>query len=493
MVALEPILKSKYPAKAHARRVAEYLKEQAHVGDAIIYLEAQKTKLIEDNDEPVPFRYLKFLFTCQLFFNPCVDTNQFFTRQRRPFFYLSGCLLPDACLTYSIPSDTLTLFIPPIDPDSVIWSGLPLSPEEALKLYEVDSVLPSTELNASLAHSASNLKSSPTIFAIPEQVSPHTTFLSFENTNFDILKKAIEDTRVVKDDYEVAMLKHANAISTLAHTAVLKAVKTAKNERELEAVFFSTCIKNGAREQAYHPIVAGGTNAATLHYQKNDGALQQENTLNLLLDAGGEYRCYCADITRTFPIGGEFTPESRAIYDIVFDMQLQCLYMLKTGVRWENVHEHAHKVAIKGLLKLGVLQGDEKEIFDKRVSVAFFPHGLGHYLGMDTHDTGGNPNYEDKDTMFRYLRVRGQLPAGAVITVEPGVSSDWPWMEIPEASRVLICLQVYFCRFIIEPFLKDPELSKYIDESVLDKYWSAGGVRIEGDLPYSIIFQLAGV
>src|SRR6266536_4721713 len=103
-------------------------------------------------------------------------------------------------------------------------------------------------------------------------------------------------------------------------------------------------------------------------------------------------------------------------------MQLECMKMLKKGGWWEDVHEHAHKVAIKGLLNLGVLKGGEGEIFEKRVSVAFFPHGLGHYLGMDTHDTGGNPDYGDRDTMFRYLRVRGKLPTGAVITVEPGVS-----------------------------------------------------------------------
>jgi len=93
--------------------------------------------------------------------------------------------------------------------------------------------------------------------------------------------------------------------------------------------------------------------------------------------------------------------------------------------------------------------------------VAFMPHGLGHYLGMDTHDTGGHANYEDPDQMFKYLRVRGEVPAGAVITVEPGI---------------------YFCNFILDPVLEDPELSKYIDREVLDRYWSVGGVRIEDDV-----------
>ena len=127
--------------------------------------------------------------------------------------------------------------------------------------------------------------------------------------------------------------------------------------------------------------------------------------------------------TRTFPISGKFTTESRAIYDIVLKMQEDCINMLVENAVWDNVHLHAHKIAIDGLLSLGILKGDKEEILKYRTSVAFLPHGLGHYLGMDTHDTGGHPNYEDKDTMFRYLRVRGKLPAGSIITVEPGVST----------------------------------------------------------------------
>lgn len=126
--------------------------------------------------------------------------------------------------------------------------------------------------------------------------------------------------------------------------------------------------------------------------------------------------------TRTFPISGKFSPESRAIYDIVLNMQLESIAMLKEGVLWDDVHTHAHRVAIEGLLSLGILKGGTvDEILKARTSVAFFPHGLGHYLGMDTHDTGGNPNYKDPDPMFKYLRIRGKLPAGSVVTVEPGV------------------------------------------------------------------------
>lgn len=104
-------------------------------------------------------------------------------------------------------------------------------------------------------------------------------------------------------------------------------------------------------------------------------------------------------------------------------MQQECIAVIKAGMHWEDAHVLAHKIAIDGLLALGILKGDKDEIFNARISQAFFPHGLGHYLGMDTHDTGGNHNRQDPDVIFQNLRLRGQVPAGGVVTVEPGVSS----------------------------------------------------------------------
>ena len=369
---------------------------------------------------------------------------------------MSGCNVPDCYLAYNIEKSHLTLFIPPIEPDSVIWSGLPLSPNEALKIYDVDDVRSSAEVNTYLAAKDSGARD---VWAIQEQASDHITFLNFEKKKLTLLKDAIEECRVTKDEYEIALIRKANSISTIAHTAVLKAAKTAKNERELEAVFIERCIANGAREQAYHPIVASGENGATLHYGKNADDLEGQS--NLLLDAGGEYNCYTSDITRTFPINGKFTEESQQIYHIVMKMQEGCIEMLKAGVLWDDVHAHAHEVAIEGLLNIGILKGNKVDIFKNRTSVAFFPHGLGHYLGMDTHDTGGHANYKDTDSMYKYLRVRGNLPAGSVITVEPGI---------------------YFCKFIIEPYLKDPVHKEFIDKEILDRYWYVGGVRIEDNI-----------
>ncbi|PSR75201.1 putative Xaa-Pro aminopeptidase [Coniella lustricola] len=432
MASYEETLKAKYPGKLHAKKVVEYIRTKIPDATGVIYVESKKAKLHEDCDQEEHFR------------------------QRRSFYYLTGCLLPDCHYTYDISTDKATLYIPAVDAESVIWSGLPLSPEEALQAYDVDDVRYTSDVNGTLTHLASSAK---TVFAVPGQVSDDITFLEFDDKNLSILKEAIDNSRAIKSPYEVALIQKANAISSAGHQAVMQRVKHASHEGELHSVFLAHCTAQNAKNMAYDVIAASGRAAATLHYVRNDQALAGK--LNVLLDAGCELDCYASDITRTFPISGKFTPESRAVYDIVLRMQNECIAMLKEGVRWDDVHETAHRIAIDGLLELGILKGDKEEIFASRTSVAFFPHGLGHYLGMDTHDTGGNPNYADQDSMFRYLRKRGTLPAGAVITVEPGI---------------------YFCKFIIEPALKDSATSKYIDESVLEKYWDVGGVRIEDNV-----------
>ncbi|KAI4214669.1 MAG: hypothetical protein LQ351_002742 [Letrouitia transgressa] len=351
-----------------------------------------------------------------------------------------------------------------------MWSGLPLSPEQALSQYDIDACLPSTDLPTHLAQLA--LQSpAPNLYATGTEAE----YIAAGNplvlrTDFTLLKDVIDEARVVKDEYEIAALRHANKITAQAHQAVREKIanlssnsETEGSERELEAVFTERCIALGAPKQAYHGIFGAGENAATLHYVHNDQPLQGRK--NVLVDAAAEWECYCADVTRTYPLrghSGSFDEKSQAVYDIVAEMQARCIEIMKAGVAWEEVHLLAHRVATKGLLRLGILRGaSEEELVEKKMSVPFFPHGLGHYLGLDTHDVGGHPDYDDQDEVFRYLRVRGKLPENSVVTVEPGM---------------------YFCRFLIEPVLSEEGRGKYIDRGVLDGYWDVGGVRIEDDV-----------
>ena len=326
------------------------------------------------------------------------------------------------------------------------------------------------------------------VYGIAGQL-PREVAECFHASDTELVAQAVTQLRVVKDAHEVARIRRANAVTAAAHATLLRAVGSARSERNLQAVFRAQCTAVGCLDEPYGGIFASGTHAATLHYVRNDAALdraqpdlQREGVwdggngakpLNVLVDAAAEEDCYAADVTRTFPLSGTFSKESRAIYDLVLEMQTACLKQLAAGVRWERVHELAHRVAIAGLMRLGILRQApahsaadpeaaseaEEAILKARTSCAFFPHGLGHYMGLDVHDCGGNPNYADADPMYKYLRVRGEVPAGAVITVEPGI---------------------YFCRFILEPYLKEERHRQWIDEEVLARYWCVGGVRIEG-------------
>jgi Xaa-Pro dipeptidase len=306
---------------------------------------------------------------------------------------------------------------------------------------------------------ADKTHSQSVVYAIENQISDSTTFSAFKDKDTELLKTAINYCRAIKSQYELDLLAYASDVTCDAHVAVMKATKHMKSEREVQSLFLKLCMDGGCIEQGYSGIFASGTAPATLHYQHNDAPL--EGKLNMLVDAGAEMDLYTADVTRTWPINGKFTKESKEIYEITLKMQDESLAMIKAGALWDDIHSQAHRVLIDGFLKIGILKGDPQELFDSRVSVAFYPHGLGHYLGMDTHDTGGDPNYADKDPMFRYLRKRGHLEVGNVITVEPGI---------------------YMCKYIIEPYIKKPETGKYIDAEVLEKYWEVGGVRIEDNV-----------
>lgn len=196
----EYLASNKYPAKRHAELVAKELK----LTSGLLYLESQKSKLLEDNDTEAPFR------------------------QRRYFFYLSGCNLPDCYLTYNIADKVLTLYIPGINNEDVMWSGLPLSVEQAMDKYDVDQVKYTEQLETDIKTVEGE------VIGIENQVEDKIMVLSVQDGKE--LKDAIEECRAYKDEYEIALIRHANEISTEAHESVMKAVKRVKNERELEAI-----------------------------------------------------------------------------------------------------------------------------------------------------------------------------------------------------------------------------------------------------------------
>ncbi|KAL0640195.1 hypothetical protein Q9L58_000753 [Maublancomyces gigas] len=341
--------------------------------------------------------------------------------------------------------------------------------------YDVDEVLYSTAVAEEILSFHTSSPTSP-VYILHTQSSRIPGSVPRSNMDNLNLQPAMDDSRVYKDDYEISLIRKANTISAAAHRAVMGVVRNAKNEAELEGIFLQYCVSRKAKTQAYDPIVGSGRNAATLHYIHNDEPLKGRQLL--LLDAGAEWEGYASDVTRTFPISGRWTKEAKDIYTIVDTMQRECIKRTVKGVDWRDTHSLAHRIAVKGLLQLGILyNGSEEEIFRAGTSKAFFPHGLGHFLGLDTHDVEGTPDVKSPVDLCSFATlptptvgrglykttVRRTLQPRMVITVEPGMYE-------------------YFCEFIIKPYLEHAVHGNYINKKVLDKYWDVGGVRIEDDI-----------
>lgn len=442
-------ISTKYPAKHHCRSAAALLSPSPSSSPALIYIPGTPSTLLEYSDQPTPFR------------------------QRRAFNYLSGVHSDADCsIIYNIATDTLTLYIPPIDPKTVQWTGMPKAPKEYLREFDVDRVVFSDRLRSEIAAWAGGGRSG-TIFCLNKHLLPPQTPKTLSSITIDTssLLPVLDSLRVYKSPHELALLRRAISISLSAHANVSSRVSIPNtpitHESQAEAIFVGTCIAHNARNQAYSPIVAGGANGATLHYTRNDMPLPMKvKGTPLLVDAACEWQCYCADITRTIPIASHtFSEPAQRIYDIVSEMQQVGISLTLPGKRWVESHLAAARVAVRRLLELGVFKnGSVDEIISSGTFRAFFPHGLGHFVGLETHDV----EFHDDETVEGVwvadakmrMMINRTLEKDMVLTVEPGV---------------------YFNRFNVGQFMKDPRHARYIDESVIERegYWDVGGVRIE--------------
>jgi len=449
----------KYPAKAHAARVASALGAKK----GLIYLPGAPTRYLEDSDQPRGFR------------------------QRRYFYYLSGVDEADCHVTYDIDSKSLTLWLPPINPSRVVWVGRGSTCEEAMEKYDIDQACYTTTLPAYLQ--AWPRGDNGYFFVIHPEQAPRKIQES-SCLNYKDLIPAMDGCRVIKDSYEIRMIKRANAISRKAHEGVLRKLLSFKNEAQVDAHFLEVCIAHGSKTQAYEIIAGSGENAAVLHYVKNDEAFGDRQLM--CLDAGAEWDCYASDVTRTFPLSGHWpSQEAKDIYDLVQEMQTRCMNTLKPGKQFVNAHFLAHQVVIEGLLKLGILHnGSVADIFEAGTSLAFFPHGLGHHLGLEVHDVSPvTSSTLDDFTGYRWQIEEHGQPPQLIPTHHFVASSDLraPCTQAAPglAPGMVITVEpgVYFNRFALERlFLSNPKHAKYIDQDVLKRYMPVGGVRIEDDI-----------
>lgn len=280
-----------------------------------------------------------------------------------------------------------------------------------------------------------------------------------EGTHRDI-KTAMDQIRRCKDEAEVKLIRHLAGIAKSGYHKIEQAIKPGLTEKQLQLIYENEIYSLGAHTVPYESIVGSGKNAAILHALPTQKQLASNEFV--LIDAGVDIYDYCVDITRMFSTSkNAISTQHKDLYNLVHRIQQMCIQALRPGVWWRDVHTSAAEMLTQGLLDLGILQGSYGELIEKEVASAFFPHGLGHLVGLKVRDTGHEENLHPKTYFGARLRVDIQLEENHLITVEPG------------------------CYFIPSLLYSENIQSKYkslINWTVVEKWLSIGGVRIEDDI-----------
>ncbi len=222
------------------------------------------------------------------------------------------------------------------------------------------------------------------------------------------LRAELDAMRLIKDEHEMTILRRAADITSTGHARAMRVCRPGMSEYELEAELSYEFRKSGAEAHAYTPIVAGGANACVLHYVENNRPLPSDGLV--LIDAGCELSGYAADITRTFPVSGRFSPAQKDVYEIVLASQLAAIDATRPGASFMAPHEAALKVLTQGMIDLKLLSGDLDNLIEKEAYKPWYMHRTGHWLGLDVHDAGDYKTGADWTP----------LAPGMVLTIEPG-------------------------------------------------------------------------
>jgi len=373
-------------------------------------------------------------------------------RQDSDFFYLTGFNEPEAVavLAPHHQEHQFVLFVQPKERDKEVWTGYRCGVEKAKEIFGADEAYPIAEMDEKLPQ---YLEKADRIYyhlgrdrAFNETLLKHWQRLMATYPKRGTGPIAIEDSgpilhamRQVKSPAELELMRKAAAISVEAHNQAREIAAPGRYEYEVQAEMERIFRLQGGMGPAYPSIVASGSNACVLHYIENNRQMQ-DNEL-LLIDAGCAYGYYNADITRTFPVGGKFTPEQKALYEIVLEAQLQAIAQVQPGNPYNQFHDTAVRVITEGLVELGIIKGEVDKLIEEEKYKPFYMHRTGHWLGLDVHDVG----------VYQHGESPQILQSGQVLTVEPGL-------------------------YIV------PETKPAEDQPEIDPRWSGIGIRIEDDV-----------
>lgn len=340
------------------------------------------------------------------------------------FFYLTGFAEPEAVAiieTFESIDEgyTYSLFCRERDREMEIWHGYRAGVDGAVEDYDADEAYAIDLLDEEIIEKLLNKQK--LFYRMGQQtefdarVSKWIAQANGESrrgtsapANVIQLDRILDEMRLHKSTQEIELMQIASTISAQAHTRAMQTVKPGMMEYALEAELNYIFGQNGC-VPSYNSIVGGGENGCILHYVENDKVLKDGDLV--LIDAACEYQLYASDITRTFPVNGKFSPEQKALYDVVLKAQLAAIDAVRIGNSYKEPHRIAVRILVQGLLDLGLMQGDIEQIIESESFHQFYMHGTGHWLGMDVHDVGS-------------YKIEGEWRAyeeGMAVTVEPGL------------------------------------------------------------------------
>lgn len=351
--------------------------------------------------------------------------TEFKFHQDPDFYYLTGFPEPDAIAVIAPANkkNPFTLFVRPRDPLMETWYGRRAGTEGAVKNYGANKAFPIEKFESELPKLLNGTEKLYYRFGVDTKLD-QTILQYLSGQRFRRLKTAYPphtivdptlitgEMRLHKTPEEVELMQKSADIASEAHILAMQAAKPGMNESQIEALIEHHFRMSGASGVAYNSIIGGGANATILHYVENNAPLKDGDLL--LIDAGCGYQGYASDITRTFPVNGRFTKAQREVYEVVLDVQIQCVEATKKGNTIKQRQELSIELLTEGMKKLGLLKGKTKELIKKKAFMKYYMHGVGHYLGLDVHDAG---------RYFTDHKAKNSRPfaPGMVLTVEPGL------------------------------------------------------------------------
>ncbi|XP_072299851.1 xaa-Pro aminopeptidase 3 [Eucyclogobius newberryi] len=345
--------------------------------------------------------------------------------QNQDFLYLTGILEPDSALILHGKGspDQAILFVPRRDPSRELWDGPRSGRDGAATLTGIERVHSTEELGVVLKSLKGNTmwydSSQP---AHPKVHQTHVSSIIEAGSMPRSLRPLLQSLRALKSSAEVALMQEAGRISAQAFRRTMALSQGDIDEAILFAKFDFENRLHGANFLAYPPVVAGGNRANTLHYINNNQIIKDGEMV--LLDGGCEYFGYVSDITRTWPVNGKFSPAQAELYEAVLEVQRSCLSLCSPGISLDHIYSSMLALLGRQLKRLGIIKTSASEADVLKAARRYCPHHVGHYLGMDVHDT---PE----------LSRSQPLQPGMVVTIEPGLYISEDNDEAPQRFRGL--------------------------------------------------------